>query len=102
MATCLEGMGMGSNSTLLLDCSQELSPMKSEGMRARVQYAKIRPDSYKDLCPVCTGAGNLMTFKSYRGGLEYWPCPGCHGAGVSVQYGPAVFTKRAALVGGAR
>lgn len=58
---------------------------------------RIRPDSYKDLCPVCHGSGSLMTYKATRG-LEFWPCPGCGEAGVSVQYGPAAYLpKRMAL-----
>ncbi|MFZ3481988.1 hypothetical protein [Sphingomonas sp. 3-13AW] len=40
-----------------------------------------------NLCPICHGSGNLVTFSS---GLEYWPCPPCGGAGVRVQHGPAV------------
>lgn len=37
------------------------------------------------ICPVCAGAGNLVTFKR---GLEYWPCV-CGGAGVLYQHQPA-------------
>lgn len=37
------------------------------------------------LCPVCKGGGSILTTK---GGLEYWPCPCCHGAGVRIQHGP--------------
>ena len=39
-----------------------------------------------DLCPVCRGAGNIVTFSR---GIEYWPCSPCGGAGVRVQHGPA-------------
>lgn len=44
-----------------------------------------------DLCLICRGAGNIVTFS---GGLTYWPCHYCGGAGVSVQHGPAAFTRR--------
>lgn len=46
-----------------------------------------------DLCAVCRGAQNLVTFAR---GVEYWSCPGCGGSGVYVQYGPP-FTHIAAL-----
>lgn len=41
-----------------------------------------------DLCPVCRGAGSIVTFSR---GLEYWPCP-CGGSGVRLQHGPATVT----------
>lgn len=43
------------------------------------------------LCPVCRGAGNIVTMAR---GLEYWPCGGCHGAGVLVLYAPAILSRR--------
>lgn len=38
-----------------------------------------------DICPLCKGAGNLVTFARR---VEYWDCSVCFGAGVTVQYGP--------------
>lgn len=40
-----------------------------------------------NLCSVCRGACNVVTFSH---GIQYWPCIGCGGAGVRVQHGPAV------------
>ena len=39
----------------------------------------------RDLCAVCQGSGNLVTF---RYGIEYWLCPGCGGAGVHTLHSP--------------
>jgi hypothetical protein len=36
------------------------------------------------LCPLCRGAQHLATFS---GGLRYWPCSACHGAGVLFLHG---------------
>ena len=43
--------------------------------------------STSNLCSVCRGACNVVTFSH---GIQYWPCIGCGGAGVRVQHGPAV------------
>lgn len=45
-----------------------------------------------DLCPVCKGSGNIFT--STKRGFEWWVCAVCHGAGVVVQYGPAIFKRK--------
>lgn len=37
--------------------------------------------------PMCHGAGWI--FVARNGSREWWPCPICGGAGVSVQHGPA-------------
>lgn len=39
------------------------------------------------LCTVCRGAQNLISF--IKGIPHWWQCPGCGGAGVHVQGGPA-------------
>jgi len=44
--------------------------------------------STSNLCPVCRGAGSIVTFSR---GLEYWPCV-CGGSGVRLQHGPARVT----------
>lgn len=41
-------------------------------------------------CPVCKGVQNIMTMTLKRG-LEYWPCPCCHGAGVTALYSPPTY-----------
>ena len=38
------------------------------------------------ICHICAGSGHLLFTKFW----EWWPCPCCGGAGVSVQHGPAV------------
>ncbi|QEG30326.1 hypothetical protein GobsT_51310 [Gemmata obscuriglobus] len=38
------------------------------------------------ICRVCEGASYLLFLKL----REYWHCPCCGGAGVSVQHGPSV------------
>ena len=38
------------------------------------------------LCHVCKGAGCIMAFPA--GKPEWWPCPCCESAGVSIQHGP--------------
>ncbi len=43
--------------------------------------------STSNLCPVCRGSCNVVTFSH---GIQYWPCVACGGAGVRVQHGPAV------------
>lgn len=43
-----------------------------------------------DLCPVCRGAGNIVTTAR---GIEVWPCV-CGGSGVTVQYGPSHFRRK--------
>jgi len=42
------------------------------------------------ICPICHGTGNLLTF---RRGMEYWPCPRCHGDAVTVVFGPAIMQR---------
>lgn len=43
------------------------------------------------ICPICKGAGNIVTFLR---GVEYWRCPCCGGAGVRTQYGPRSIGER--------
>ena len=43
------------------------------------------------ICPVCRGSRNIVTMSR---GLEYWPCSGCHGAGVLVLYGHPIVNNR--------
>lgn len=43
------------------------------------------------VCPVCRGAGNLLTTSR---GLEWWTCSGCVGAGVTLLYSAPVFEVR--------
>jgi hypothetical protein len=38
------------------------------------------------ICHICQGSGCLLFIKHW----EWWPCPCCGGAGVSVQHGPAM------------
>ncbi len=38
-----------------------------------------------DLCAVCAGSGNIVTF---RHGLQFWRCHYCGGSGVRIQDGP--------------
>lgn len=45
------------------------------------------------ICPVCKGAQNLVSFDAKRG-REYWPCPCCHGAGVTVLYSHPIVNNR--------
>lgn len=40
-----------------------------------------------DLCPVCRGAGNVGVFP------RLWRCGPCGGAGVTIQYGPAMIHR---------
>lgn len=42
-------------------------------------------------CPCCRGAGNQVTVTAGR--IEWWVCAPCGGAGVRVQYGPAVLQR---------
>ena len=44
------------------------------------------------LCAVCRGCGSVMGFP--KGVPEWWLCPCCGGAGVSVQHGPSEFRRR--------
>lgn len=44
-----------------------------------------------DLCAVCRGAGNLVTFTH---GMQFWDCLYCGGSGVRVQYGPAMLSRK--------
>jgi hypothetical protein len=39
------------------------------------------------LCHVCKGCGSIMVTKP---SLEWWDCPACFGAGVTMQHGPAM------------
>ena len=39
------------------------------------------------LCRICQGSGSIQTF--HEGKPEFWNCPCCGGAGVSIQNGPA-------------
>lgn len=43
------------------------------------------------LCPVCHGSGSIVSF---RGGIQYWPCPCCGGAGVTWQIQPPFFNAK--------
>lgn len=40
------------------------------------------------LCKLCNGSGVFLLMQS--GQPEYWECPCCGGAGVRIQYGPAL------------
>jgi hypothetical protein len=44
-------------------------------------------------CPLCRGAQNLASFHEKRG-LEYWPCPCCYGAGVTIVWSPPIYNKQ--------
>lgn len=43
------------------------------------------------LCPVCRGAGNLLTTTR---GLEWWTCSGCGGAGVTLLFSAPLIGAR--------
>jgi hypothetical protein len=42
------------------------------------------------LCAVCQGACSILTFK---GGMQWWQCPGCGGTGVHAQHGAPTFRQ---------
>ena len=44
-------------------------------------------------CPVCKGAQNIVSFDAKRG-REYWPCPCCHGAGVTALFCHPIVNNR--------
>lgn len=43
----------------------------------------------RNLCPLCRGSGNLVTFAQ---GREYWPCSCCGGAGARSMRQAPTFT----------